>query len=67
MCHGGGIIKSFEPRAQTRRPREMQDKVERIKRNERIAAMTQVLTASPNKVFTLAYFCQMFSAAKSTR
>ena len=40
--------------------------MERIKRNERIAAMTQVLTASPNKVFTLGYFCQMFSAAKST-
>ena len=37
-----------------------------IKRNERIAAMTHVLTSSPNRVFTLGYFCQMFSAAKST-
>lgn len=40
--------------------------MERIKRNERIAAMVRVLTASPNRVFTLGYFCQMFSAAKST-
>ncbi|HIU46371.1 MAG TPA: pur operon repressor [Candidatus Fimadaptatus faecigallinarum] len=40
--------------------------MERIKRNERIAAMVQVLTAAPNRVFTLGHFCQMFSAAKST-
>lgn len=40
--------------------------MERIKRNERIAAMMQVLSSAPNKVFTLGHFCQMFSAAKST-
>ena len=44
----------------------MRIQMERIKRNERIAAMMQVLSAAPNRVFTLGYFCQMFSAAKST-
>ena len=27
--------------------------VERIKRNERMAALTKLLTASPNRIFTL--------------
>ena len=40
--------------------------VERIKRNERMAALTKLLTASPNRIFTLSYFCEMFGAAKST-
>ena len=40
--------------------------MEKIKRNERLAVMTQVLTASPNQIFTLSYFCEMFGAAKST-
>lgn len=40
--------------------------MEKIKRNERIAAMTQILTASPNRIFTLSYFGDLFSAAKST-
>lgn len=40
--------------------------MEKIKRNERLAAMTQILTASPNRIFTLSYFCDLFSTAKST-
>lgn len=38
----------------------------KFKRNERIAAMTQVLVNSPNKVFTLTGFTEIFSASKST-
>ncbi len=40
--------------------------MERIKRNERMAALTQMLTASPNRIFTLSHFCELFGAAKST-
>jgi len=40
--------------------------MDKIKRNERLAAMTQILTASPNRIFTLSYFCDLFSTAKST-
>ena len=40
--------------------------MEKIKRNERLAVMSKVLAASPNKIFTLSTFCAMFSAAKST-
>ena len=40
--------------------------MEKYKRNERLAVMTQVLTASPNRIFTLSHFCEMFGAAKST-
>ena len=40
--------------------------MEKIKRNERLAAMTAILTASPNQIFTLSYFCDLFSTAKST-
>ena len=40
--------------------------MEKIKRNERLAVMTQVLTAAPNRIFTLGYFCDMFKTAKST-
>ena len=40
--------------------------MEKIKRNERLAAMTTILTSSPNRIFTLSYFCDLFSAAKST-
>ena len=40
--------------------------MERIKRNERLAALTKLLTASPNQLFTLSHFCEMFGAAKST-
>lgn len=40
--------------------------MEKIKRNERLAVMTQVLTGAPNRIFTLSYFCDMFKTAKST-
>ncbi len=40
--------------------------MERIRRNERMAALTRLLTASPNQIFTLSHFCEMFGAAKST-
>lgn len=38
----------------------------KYKRNERIAAMTQVLVNAPNRVYTLTYFTEVFSASKST-
>ena len=40
--------------------------MDKIKRNERLAAMTQILTSSPNRIFTLSHFCELFSTAKST-
>lgn len=40
--------------------------MEKVKRNERLAAMSKVLAASPNRIITLSTFCDMFSAAKST-
>ena len=40
--------------------------MDRIKRNERLAALTKLLTASPNCIHTLSHFCEMFGAAKST-
>ncbi|NLO86483.1 MAG: pur operon repressor [Clostridiales bacterium] len=40
--------------------------MERIRRNERMAALSRLLTASPNKIFTLSHFCDRFGAAKST-
>ena len=40
--------------------------MDRIKRNERLAALTKLLTASPNQLFTLSHFCELFGAAKST-
>jgi purine operon repressor len=47
-------------------PKEDDFSMEKIKRNERLAAMTAILTASPNQIFTLSYFCEMFDTAKST-
>ncbi len=40
--------------------------MEKIKRTERLSVMGQILSASPNKIFTLSYFCDLFDAAKST-
>jgi len=40
--------------------------VNKFKRNERIAAITQILVNAPNKVFTLTCFTEQFSASKST-
>ena len=40
--------------------------MERVKRNERLAVMMRILTESPNKIFTLGFFCDLFGSAKST-
>lgn len=40
--------------------------MEKIRRNERMSAMMKILSGSPNKIFTLSYFCDLFGAAKST-
>ena len=40
--------------------------MEKIKRNERLSAMVQILANNPNKIFTLSHFCELFGAAKST-
>ncbi len=40
--------------------------MERVKRNGRMSAMVRVLTATPNRIYTLNHFCHMFDAAKST-
>lgn len=40
--------------------------MERIKRNERLGAMTRLLTSTPNRIHTLSTFCELFGAAKST-
>ncbi len=40
--------------------------MERIKRNERLAVMSKILSSAPNRIFTLSYFCELFGAAKST-
>lgn len=40
--------------------------MDRIRRNERMAAMTKMLSDAPNKIHTLSQFCELFGAAKST-
>ena len=40
--------------------------MDKIKRNERLGAMTRILTETPNRIHTLGEFCEMFGAAKST-
>ena len=40
--------------------------MEKIHRNERLITMMKILSDSPNKVFTLSNFCDLFGAAKST-
>jgi len=40
--------------------------LDRIKRNERLAALTRMLTEAPNRIHTLSHFCEMLGAAKST-
>ncbi len=40
--------------------------MDKIKRNERLGAMTRILTEAPNRIHTLGEFCEMFGAAKST-
>ena len=38
----------------------------KLKRNERIGAIVKILCDSPNKVFTLNFFTELFDSAKST-
>ena len=38
----------------------------KIKRNERIGAIVKVLCSSPNEIYTLSHFTELFNAAKST-
>jgi len=40
--------------------------LEKIRRNERMSAMMQILSDEPNRIFTLSHFCDLFGAAKST-
>ena len=40
--------------------------MDKIKRNERLGAMTKLLTDTPNRIHTLSEFCALFGAAKST-
>lgn len=40
--------------------------MERVRRNERMAAMIHMLSKAPNRIFTLSHFCELFGAAKST-
>lgn len=40
--------------------------MDKIKRNERLGAMTKILTDTPNRIHTLSEFCEIFGAAKST-
>lgn len=37
-----------------------------MKRTERVGAIIKILTETPNKIYTLAYFCNLFGAAKSS-
>ena len=37
-----------------------------MKRSHRVGAICQILTESPQKIFGYKYFCDMFSAAKSS-
>jgi purine operon repressor len=40
--------------------------MDRIRRNERMTAMMKLLSGTPNRIFTLNSFCEMFGSAKST-
>lgn len=40
--------------------------MDKIKRNERLGAMTRILLDTPNRIHTLNEFCDMFGSAKST-
>lgn len=40
--------------------------MEKLKRNERIAAIGKILSDHPSQIFTLGYFCELFDTAKST-
>ncbi len=40
--------------------------MEKIRRNERLSAMLKILSDTPNRIYTLSHFCDLFDAAKST-
>ena len=40
--------------------------MDKIKRNERLGALTRILMDTPNRIHTLSEFCELFGAAKST-
>ncbi len=40
--------------------------MDRIRRNERMSAMMKILSSTPNRIFTLNSFCELFGSAKST-
>ena len=40
--------------------------MDKIKRNERLGALTRILMDTPNRIHTLGEFCELFGAAKST-
>ena len=40
--------------------------MDRVKRNERLGAMTHLLIQNPNKIHTFSEFCELFGCAKST-
>ena len=40
--------------------------MDKIKRNERLGALTRILTDTPNRIHTYSEFCEMFGSAKST-
>lgn len=40
--------------------------MDKVRRNERLSAMMKILTDSPNRLFTLNYFCNLFGTVKST-
>ena len=40
--------------------------MEKLKRNDRMAVMAQVLCSAPNQIYPFAYFCSLFDTARST-
>ena len=40
--------------------------MDKIRRNERMSVIMRILSANPNRVYTLNHFCELFSTAKST-
>ena len=40
--------------------------MDKVRRNERMSAMMKLLASSPNQIFTLNSFCEIFGSAKST-
>jgi len=40
--------------------------MDKIRRNERMTAMMKLLSGTPNRIFTLNSFCELFGSAKST-